>query len=332
MRFVLVGGTTDTATIEGISAAGAAPELLAHTPAADLELVEYGRPVAAPETPVSPTGCPTPAVVTRAVREAVGFDALAVDAGLAARTAAPTVALGADPGGDVRDPEPVPAAVEVFERARDLGRAVPDGELVVGETVPGGTTTALGVLTALGEPHGVSSSLPENPIERKRAVVASGLAASGLRAGDAAGDPLLALRTMGDPVLAAVAGLAVGALERGTTVTFAGGTQLVAAGALVRHRGVDAPLGLATTTYVVDDETADLRTAARALDLNLTVTDPGFGRSTHRALDPYRRGEAKEGAGMGGALMLASRAGVSMERIRTRTIDRYEALVGADGS
>lgn len=109
MRLVLVGGTTRTARIDGISAAGTAPELLAHTPIADLEVVAYGRPVRAPAVPVSPTGTPTPAEVTRAVRELVDVDVLAVDAGLARRTGAPTVDVGASPGGDVREPEQSPA-------------------------------------------------------------------------------------------------------------------------------------------------------------------------------------------------------------------------------
>lgn len=331
MTVVLVVGSTDTAAIEGISAAGATRELMAHTPAADAEIVEFGRPVLAPVTPVSPSGCPTPAVVTRAVRELVGFDVLAVDAGLAARTAAPTVDVGTGPGGDLRDPEPVPDAEPIFEQARELGRSLPDDELLVGESIPGGTTTALGLLAALGEPHGVSSSLADNPLERKRAVVSAGLDASGLAAGGAAGDPLEAVRLMGDPVLAAVTGLAAGALETDTAVTLAGGTQLVAAAAAVRHLGIDDPMHLATTSFIARDEGVDLRAAAGDLGLDLTVTDPRFDREDHVALERYRLGEAKEGVGMGGALMLAERDGVPMDRVRSRVVERYETVVGADG-
>ena len=73
-RLVLCAGTTRTAEIDGISAAGADPELMAHTPSADGEILVYGRPVRAPVVPVSPTGCPTPAVVTRAVVERLNLD------------------------------------------------------------------------------------------------------------------------------------------------------------------------------------------------------------------------------------------------------------------
>lgn len=306
MRFLLAAGGTETAAIDGISAAGADPDLLAHTPSADAEILTYGRPVCAPVVPVSPSGCPTPAVVTRAVRELVGFDLTVLDAGLLAETGAPTVDLGAEPGADLREAEPVPGAAAVFERAREFGAALPDERVVVGETVPGGTTTALGVLAALGERESVSSSRRSNPLELKRRVVDAGLAASDLARGGAAGEPGRALRLMGDPVLAVLAGLVVGAVEADREVELAGGTQLLAAAALARHAGVDCPLSLATTSYVADDPTADVRAGAANLDVDLTVTDPELGTVDHPTAR-FAAGEAKEGVGMGGALALADR-------------------------
>lgn len=324
VTLVVVAGTTETAAIDGISAAGADPELRTHTPSADLDIVAAGHPAAASPVPVSPSGCPTPAVVTRAVRELVGFDLVGIDAGLTAPTAIRTRDAGAAPGGDVRDPEPVPDATAVFERARSMASQLPEtggddpDELLVAETIPGGTTTALGVLTALGERPVVSSSLAANPLATKREVVAEGLAASGLDPGDAAGEPLDALRLMGDPVLAAAAGLVVGATGRDVDVTLAGGTQLAAVAALARHAGVDRRLPLATTAFVADDPTADVAALADDLDLGLVATDPGFGGSEHPAMRAYARGEAKEGVGMGGALALADRAGAPAADVRDR--------------
>jgi uncharacterized protein (TIGR00303 family) len=343
-RLVLAAGSTRTAAIEGISAAGASPALLAHTPSADAEILTYGRPVRAPVVPVSPTGCPTPAVVTRAVRERLGFDVTVVDAGFAEPSGAPSVTVGARPGDDVREPDPVPTAPGTFAAAREFGRALPDDELLLGETIPGGTTTALGVLAALGEVDvlradaggttvadaidggAVSSSLPDNPLELKRRVVADGLDASGLDPGDADGDPLGALRRMGDPVLAVVSGVAAGALETDTAVTLAGGTQLVAAAACLRHRGTAGRLSLATTAYVAADPAVDLDRAADALDLEVTVTDPGF-TDDHPAMAAYERGEAKEGVGMGGALALTDRAALPMAEVRHGVRDVYDRLL-----
>ncbi|WP_248897815.1 nicotinate-nucleotide--dimethylbenzimidazole phosphoribosyltransferase [Haloplanus halobius] len=321
-RFVLVAGTTKTARIDGISAAGADPDVMAHTPSADAELVEYGHLVRSPVVPVSPTGCPTPAAVTRAVRERVGFETTVVDAGLAQPTGAPTVDVGAKPGRDVREADPVPTAPGAWVAARELGRAFPDDELVIGETIPGGTTTALGVCRALGVDAAVSSSLPENPLDLKGDVVDAAFEASDVDPGGAAYRPELAVRFLGDPVLAVVAGLTAGALESGTEVVLGGGSQMLAAAALVRHAGVAEPLTVASTTYVAAD--VDLDGVSRDLDCELVVTDPGFdGRDD--ALARYADGEAKEGAGMGGALLLANRAGV-LDTVADGTLEVVERI------
>ncbi|GAB7010095.1 nicotinate-nucleotide--dimethylbenzimidazole phosphoribosyltransferase [Halorubrum trueperi] len=342
VTLAVVAGTTETAAIDGISAAGADPELRAHTPNADLEIVADGRPASGSPVPVSPAGCPTPAVVTRAVRELVGFEFVGIDAGLAVPAEIPTRGANVAPGGDVRDPEPVPDAAAAFDRTRSIAGEIvgaqggsdgnPPGDdgpddLLVAETIPGGTTTALGVLTALGERPIVSSSLAANPLATKREVVDEGLAASGLGPGDAAGDPVEAVRLMGDPVLAAAAGLVAGAVERGIDVTLAGGTQLAAVAALARHAGIERRLPLATTSFVADDPTADVAALADDLDLSLTATDPGFGASDHPAMAAYARGEAKEGVGMGGALALAERARAPRADVRKRVAALTDRLL-----
>lgn len=329
-RLLLVAGTTATARHEGVSAAGADPELMTTTPAADAELVTYGCPVRTETVPVSPTGCPTPALVTRAVRECLQFELTVVDGGLAEPTAAPTVTVGANPGDSIVEQDPVPSGPGAFAAARQFGRRLPDAELWLAETVPGGTTTALGVLRALGEDGMVSSSLPDNPTERKTRLVERGLAASSLAPGDCAGEPKRAVRRMGDPVLATLAGLTAGAVETDTSVVLAGGTQQVAVAALVRHGGYEGPLTVATTSYVADDGTADLRRTADGLDLDLVVTDPGFDGCDHVGPERFVAGEAKEGVGMGGALAMAEEAGVSMAEVRERFVARYDDLLGGD--
>ncbi|MXV61966.1 TIGR00303 family protein [Natronorubrum sp. JWXQ-INN-674] len=330
MRLLLPAGTTETALIDGISAAGAAPELMEHTPSADVEILEYGEPTMAPVTPVSPSGCPTPAAVTRAVREVIDFDVSVVDAGLAQPTAAPTVDLGVEPGADIRDSEAVPDADAIFDRAHAYGTGLPDDRLVIGETVPGGTTTALGVLTALGEPGEVSSSLPSNPIERKRRVVDEALAASDLEAGDCEGQPIEVIRAVGDPVQATVAGIAAGALESGIDVTLAGGTQMVAVATILRHADVDAPLSIATTSFVEAEQGDRLGDICDRLNCDLTVTDPGFDEREHVPMKRYCTGEAKEGVAMGGALSLVPEGEMAAVRERFETVCARLGIEGED--
>ncbi len=330
MNFVVTVGTTETGLIDGISAAGATPDVMSHTPSADVEILEYGRPVFAPFVPVSPSGCPTPSLITRAVMDLIDFEHRIVDAGLTEPTAAPTISVGATQGGDIRMADPVPEAADIAEQASRLAEGV-DDDLVIAESIPGGTTTALGVMTALGESIPVSSSLPENPLDLKRSVVAKGLETSGLAEGELAGEPVAAVRRMGDPMLAAVYGLIKGAVAAESDVTLAGGTQMIAAAALARHGDVSAPLTVATTSFVDVDGSTDLASAAETLDLDISVTDPGFEEAEHVAFERYRLGEAKEGVGMGGALRLAAAADVEMSAVRQRVKDRYDALVGADG-
>jgi uncharacterized protein (TIGR00303 family) len=319
MRLMLVAGTTRTAAIDGISAAGATAELRWHTPSADAELVRLGRLVRAPVFPRSPTGCPTPALVTRAVVDRLDLDVVVADGGLAKPTGAPTVDFGAKPGRDIREPDPVPTAPGAFAAAKSFARRLGDDHLVIGETIPGGTTTALATMRALGEPYPVSSSLPDNPLARKEAVAEAALDASDLAPSEATHHPELAVRFVGDPTLAVVAGLCVGALESGTRVTLAGGTQLVAAAALVRHAGCVRPLTLATTSYLADH--VDLGPAVDDLDLDLTVTDPGF---ADERLAQYAT-VGREGAAMGGALALADGAGV-LDEVEQRTLAHLDDL------
>ncbi len=333
-RFVLVAGGTETARIDGISAAGADPALMAHTPSADAEILLHGSPTTAPVVPVSPSGCPTPAVVTRAVRERLGFDASVVDAGLVAPTGAASTTVADGPGADVRDAEAVPDADGIVDRAREHGRTLADetDDLWLAETVPGGTTTAFGVLAALGERAPVSSSLAANPLDLKRRVVREGLDASGLDPGDRSGAPVAAVRTMGDPTLAATLGLVQGATAAGADVTLAGGTQQAAAALLARHAGVDADLTLATTAFVAADGSADLRGLSDAADATVRVTDPAFDGRDHPAMRAYARGEAKEGVGMGGALALATDAGLDMGAVRERVRVVYDRLLADVGT
>ena len=338
MRMLVVGGTTGTATIPGISAAGASAPLRAHTPSADFEVVSFGSPIQAPILPVSPSGCPTPAVVTRAVRDLVSFECDCVDAGLATPTASPTIELGPfaesadqsgwtpEPGKDVREAVAVPDAAHYFKAGKRFARGLQDDRLAIGETIPGGTTTALAVLSALGESPTVSSSLPENPLGRKRAVATEALAASDLKPGELAGKPVEAVRLVGDTVLGTIAGMIVGAREAGVEILLAGGTQLAAAGALARHAGVTASLTLATTTFVERDESADIEGLAAALDIDLVVTDPEFERVDHPAMNAYVAGEGKEGVGMGGALAIAAEEDVPMAAVRSQVIARYAAI------
>src|SRR4030043_1572063 len=62
--FVCTIATTETAKIQGISAAGKYPEFTDYTPPADAELLLLGKCKCINGVPVTPDGIPTPALIT----------------------------------------------------------------------------------------------------------------------------------------------------------------------------------------------------------------------------------------------------------------------------
>jgi uncharacterized protein (TIGR00303 family) len=326
MKLVLVLGSTDTATIPGITAAGETPKAVYHTPAADAEIVHFGAPRCSPVVPISPSGCPTPAVVTRAVRDLVEFPVRYVDAGITKPCGAPLIDRAIPPGKDIRSPVALPEADKIIDTATTLGTELADDHLLLGESIPGGTTTALGTLRALGESFGVSSSLETNPLSLKETTVATGLTASDISPGDAAQTPSLALKTMGDPVLATLFGLAKGALTTDTELTLCGGTQMIAVGALLRHAAVSDSLTIATTIFLATDPSSDIEQAANDLGISLEISDPAFTQTADPVFSQYASGMAKEGVAMGGALWIANTQSIQTATLHDQIMKRYTSL------
>ena len=61
----------------------------------------------------------------------------------------------------------------------------------------------------------VSSTFPQNPHNLKAEVVTAGLKAAGEKFGNFKGDPIKAVSAVGDPMMAAVAGLVIGGARQG---------------------------------------------------------------------------------------------------------------------
>ena len=235
--FVCAIGTTETAKIQGISAAGKYPELTDYTPPADVELLLLSMCKCIPGVPVTPEGIPTPALITMSAIKLVNMPTIVVSGGLKVNPHVPFLDLGGKPGGDIRTGKAVGHAEEILWRAKIAGESLSKmaDYLVVGESIPGGTTTALGVLLAMGiDAKGkVSSSIPSNPHELKIKTVEEGLKASKIKFGALAKDPLKAISCVGDPMIAAFAGLVLGAVNK-IPVLMAGGTQMGAILAVIK--------------------------------------------------------------------------------------------------
>jgi uncharacterized protein (TIGR00303 family) len=334
--FSCVIGVTETAKIPGISAAGANPEITDYTPPADVELLHLGKCKCIPGVPVTPYGIPTPALITMSALNLADIPTLVVNAGLKIKPHVPFVELGGLPGNDIRTGKALTNAQEVIDRAKLLGENLSKTAdyLVIGESIPGGTTTALSVLLAMGvDAKGkVSSSMPLNPHELKIKTVEKGLETAGVQIGEFKDDPVKAVSSVGDPMQPAVAGLVVGA-ARNVPVIMAGGTQMAAVLAVVNglNREVLDNVAIGTTRWIVNDQTSDINgIVSKIADVPVLAADIDFAGSKFDGLKAYEAGVVKEGVGCGGATtvaMLKTKGKITKQVMLEEIEKNYKQLV-----
>lgn len=335
--FVCTIGTTETAKIPGISAAGANPEFTDYTPPADAELLLLGKCRSIAGVPITPDGIPTPGLITRSALQLADIPVIVANGGVRVKPQIPFLDLGGSPGRDIRSGNAVDNVAEVIERAKVAGvnLAKAADYLVIGESIPGGTTTALGVLCALGvnAMGKVSSTLPNNPHNLKSEAVNAGLKCSGEKIGSLADDPIRAVSCLGDPMMAAFSGLVLGAASQ-VPVLMAGGTQMSAVLAVVNAINPDVLCNMAvgTTRWVVSDKSSDLKgIVTQFCDVPILAANLNFGKSKYPGLRIYETGLVKEGVGAGGSSIaaMAKLGGAVNADLLLKEIERnYGLLMG----
>jgi uncharacterized protein (TIGR00303 family) len=318
--FCSILGNTRLSTVPGISGAGPTPEKTLLTPVLDAELIVQGNITSMPAKPNTPTGCPTPATITRAMMELTGIRPLFINAGLAHNPTVPCLDVYGCVGADPREQDALPCAETLYKSGIWIGKFLSGyGDLLVlGECVPGGTTTALCVLRALGYPASVSSSFVKNPSSKKEEIcqmVIERIKSAGIT------DPVDIIRATGDPMMPVACGIAQ---SYSGHLILAGGTQMLSIAALVRAMGGRVPL-IATTSFVRDDPSANVSRLSDQIGVNMVYIDPGFEDLGHSGLARYCIGEVKEGMGAGGAMLLAYLMGHSPEAIRTKIYETVSA-------
>ncbi len=310
--FVCVISYTATSEIPGLTAAGANPELIKYTSAADAEFLYYGRCRCIDAVPATPDGKPTPALITRAALMHARIPKVIVDAGAKIKPSIPLVSFGLESGGDISKgiAMEVSAAKQAFEYGELVGRELAGWSdlVVIGESIPGGTTTALAVLTALGVDarFKVSSSLPDNPHELKNRIVDIAMARS-VKSGTVV-SPFEAVGLFGDPMMPTVAGIANGAVGAGSKAMLAGGTQMAAILLLLKRLGTPlARVCIGTTSYVMHDKSSDLGGLVNQIAPGVPVIscDLHLDASAKPGLRAFAQGFVKEGVGAGGTSIAA---------------------------
>lgn len=336
LLFALFIASTKTSTIPGVSIAGPTPEATMYTPTLDAELLVYGKPLSFDVVPVSPEGVPTPAVVSRALLRLLGVPALVVNAGAYLEPRVPHVALPSKVVGERIDTGralPDGVAARLYGEARLLGKSLGSRlDFVVGESMPGGTTTGMAIMEALGfKARGrVSSASPLNPHELKARLFESGIRESRLKI--PVENPYEAIEAVGDPLHISIAGFVEGAVEAGAQVILGGGTQMCAVLAILRRLGVDlnGRVVLATTRWLYSDKSSDIVGLLGEVypGISLLVSGGSFETSRFKGLALYEEGYVKEGVGMGGLLALVESQGYEWNRVVEAVESEYEAVRG----
>lgn len=324
--FSLVISYTATSEIPGITMAGEHPDLIKFTGPADAEFIHYGHCKSISVIPMTPDGKPTPALLTKTALEAASISSIVINAGSKISPKLPFIDMNLDYGKNIEKEsaltmEQVGNAVEY---GRIIGRflgALTDC-VVVGESIPGGTTTALGVLEGLGIKGLVSSSMPENPVEIKVKTVKDALKRLQSK------EPFEIVSQLGDPMIPTVAGILCTASEI-SRVILAGGTQMAAVLAFAKSIGFEGKnTALGTTSYVTDDKSANLiETVSQILDIPILVAKLKLAESKISGLRAYAEGFVKEGAGAGGASIACMlKTGIDARHLLDLTEQEYAKI------
>ena len=300
--FSFVISYTETSEIPGITVAGADPDFIKFTPPADAEFLHYGFCKSIDVIPMTPDGKPTPALLTKTALESASIPQVVINAGSKIAPKLPYFETGLPFGRNI-SVEPgldKSSVVRAIDYGRIVGRALASCTdcLVIGESIPGGTTTALAVLKGLGVDARVSSSMPKNPQSLKTEIAERVLKRSDSK------EPYDVVANAGDPMIPLVAGMLSTASEI-TNVILAGGTQMAAVLALAKSTGYDKNrVAIGTTSYVIDDSSANfLETIKSISDIPVLSINPKLEDSKFDGLHAYSEGFVKEGVGAGGSMI-----------------------------
>ncbi len=331
--FLLSLSNSDTSSIKGITQAGI-PGKMYLTPSLDAEFLCTGEVRSLGEVASTSKGVPTPALITRAVHLLKPYSSLELlDLGLLHK---PKIDYFKIHDFDIKASDKISSganinAQEVFQKALSFGQNYTDENdyIILGESVPSGTTTAAASAMALGYEcvDLFSSSFKDVPSSIRDQTINQAL--KNIKAGD---DIFAILGKVSDNMLIFTAGFVLG-LNNKKKIILAGGTQMVAVLLIINSflKSMNAlssfstsNLALCTTKWVNDDKNSSIKELLEMLDfkINAYYADFDFSLSSHAALKLYDKGEAKEGVGAGAALVYAYLNGINKEQI-TKKVEEF---------
>ena len=300
--FSFVISYTETCEIPGITFAGADKDSIQFTPPADAEYLHYGYCKTIDKIPMTPDGKPTPGLLTKTALESASIPHFTINAGSKIPPQLPFFDACMTYGKNISNQDAMTDSQvsHAVDYGRIIGRSMASLTdcLVIGESIPGGTTTALAVLRALGYDAKVSSSIPNNPVELKNQI-----ASSALERVDS-DHPYSIVAKVGDPMIPFVAGMLSSASSI-SNVMLAGGTQMAAVLAFASKIGFNSEnTAIGTTTYITGDTSANFTSLVKEIaDIPAISVNPGLENSQYSGLKAFSQGFAKEGVGSGGSII-----------------------------
>lgn len=310
--FLLAASVTKTCEIEGITQAGI-PGQIAYTPTLDAEFIVNQKLFSMPEIAETPSGVPTPALITRAVHNLNPFSTIEIlDLGLGIKPQNVTLhSFGIEPSNRIDEGAGIDARA-IIEKGMAFGRSytLKGNYLILAESTPSGTTTAAASALTLGFDlqDAFSSSFLYVPNEIKSTTIQKALSLTNNTMSN-----LEKLGIVSDNMLLFCVGFLIEASKR-FEIVLGGGTQMAAclllADALreellvrVNHNNIT----LATTQWVAKDTNSDIAKILSQLSYTpkSCYTPFSFDSAEIPVLKKYDEGEAKEGVGAGSALAYA---------------------------
>jgi len=325
--FMLALSNTKTINIEGITQAGIAG-LIHLTPTLDSEFVCTGEVRCIENIAQTPKGVPTPALMTRGVHLLKPFNSIELlNLGL---EVSPKLDYFTQHNFDIKPSGSIDIganidAEAIFQKGVAFGREYKceNDYIILGESVPSGTTTANTTALALGydAKEFFSSSFKNVPNSVREETIKKAL--ENIKDRD---DLFDILGSVADNMLIFNAGFILG-LNNRIKIILAGGTQmagvLLIVNSILKYMGgkiESSNLALCTTKWVAQDKNSDIKALLNMLDfpINSYFVDFDFTLSQHPALKLYDEGEAKEGVGAGGALAYGILNGLDKKTITNK--------------
>lgn len=338
--FVCTIATTKTAEIPGISAAGATPKLRRYTAQADVEYLFYEKTYTIKEIPKNPLGPPSPVIITKAGLNLSGIPVLIIDGGCKAKAKVPTIVLRKNGLNCITTANSFDNPEEILNLSKTLAIELSklNKFIILGESVPGGTTTALSLMSFYDIPaHSkVSSSMKDNAHKLKTEIVKKAHKALNQKTMNKNLSPLEVVSSIGDSMQLINAVMAI-YLSDYIPVILAGGTQMLAVVAFMiklseyLNKKIHwEKISVCTTRWVYEDKTADFKGLAKNVKKDLLVlsADIDFNDSKYPGLRMYEEGLVKEGVGAGGLAGAGFIKGYFDKKILLTEIERlFEKMI-----